>query len=244
MYLDGVSLRSCDQPIVPTHTPTPTMTRTATVTPSPTWTPQWVCDNIVANHDFESTGDWSFGALSSSPPVYTATVSHGGLRSMHCGIPPTESDSETPSSFYQELTIPADAGTVELSFWYMPFTEETEWPSGTEMTGERFTPEECILGTWIDKGLPESVEGVLGGYDSQQCRILDAGFSPLVQVLNVNLNTGAWTEVTYDLSAYKGQTIVLYFNVYNNGWGDKRTWMYVDDVRVDVCRWCASASAR
>jgi hypothetical protein len=244
MYLDGVSLQACDEPIVPTHTPTPTITRTATVTPSPTWTPHWVCENIVANHDFESTGDWSLGALSASPPVYTTTVSHGGLRSMHCGIPPTELDNETPSSFYQALTIPADAGTVELSFWYMPFTEETEWPSGPEISGERFTPEECILGTWAVKGLSESAEGALGGYDSQQCRILDADFSPLVQVLNVNLNSGVWTEVTYDLSAYKGQTIVLYFNVYNNGWDNKRTWMYVDDVKVDVCRWGTAASAK
>jgi hypothetical protein len=43
-----------------------------------------------------------------------------------------------------------------------------------------------------------------------------------------------WKQVTYDLSPYRGMAIVLYFNVINDGDG-YRTWMYVDDVSVNVC---------
>jgi hypothetical protein len=34
---------------------------------------------------------------------------------------------------------------------------------------------------------------------------------------------------------YKGQTIILYFNVYNAGIGGLKTAMYLDDVSVQVC---------
>ena len=54
--------------------------------------------------------------------------------------------------------------------------------------------------------------------------------------MKLNSNTQTWSQVAYDLSAYRGQTIVLYFNAYNNGWGNERTWMYVDDVQVIACR--------
>lgn len=47
-----------------------------------------------------------------------------------------------------------------------------------------------------------------------------------------------WTHHTFDLTAYKGQTIILHFNVYNDGIGIGelyKTAMYVDDVSVEVC---------
>jgi hypothetical protein len=47
-------------------------------------------------------------------------------------------------------------------------------------------------------------------------------------------NDGQWHKVTYDLSPYKGMRINLYFNTINDGDG-QRTWMYVDDVSVNVC---------
>ncbi len=44
-----------------------------------------------------------------------------------------------------------------------------------------------------------------------------------------------WTHHTFDLTPYQGQTIILYFNVYNNGVGDLKTAMYLDDVSVWIC---------
>ena len=37
--------------------------------------------------------------------------------------------------------------------------------------------------------------------------------------------------------AYRGRSLVLYFEVYNDGTGPQgRTWMFVDDVSVEACR--------
>jgi hypothetical protein len=37
-----------------------------------------------------------------------------------------------------------------------------------------------------------------------------------------------------DLTSYRGQSLVLYFNTYNDG-NSLRTWQYLDDVQIDVC---------
>jgi bacillopeptidase F (M6 metalloprotease family) len=45
---------------------------------------------------------------------------------------------------------------------------------------------------------------------------------------------GAWQAARFDLTSHRGQTVVVYFNTYNDGDG-RRSWMHVDDVRLDVC---------
>jgi uncharacterized lipoprotein YddW (UPF0748 family) len=67
------------------------------------------------------------------------------------------------------------------------------------------------------------------------------GFHNPCDGLKVCSNSQTWTHHTFDLSAYKGQTIVLYFNVYNDGGsGNRKTAMYLDDVSVYV--WCATST--
>ena len=45
-----------------------------------------------------------------------------------------------------------------------------------------------------------------------------------------------WQQASFDLSAYRGQSVVLYFEVYNvdvsNG---PQTWMFLDDVSLRTC---------
>lgn len=43
-----------------------------------------------------------------------------------------------------------------------------------------------------------------------------------------------WRERVFDLSAYRGRTLVLYFNVYNNGVGSQM-WSYVDRIELGSC---------
>jgi bacillopeptidase F (M6 metalloprotease family) len=46
-------------------------------------------------------------------------------------------------------------------------------------------------------------------------------------------NNGTWTQLTADLTAYKGQTITLWFNVHLDGSSPADdTWMYLDDVTL------------
>ncbi len=46
-----------------------------------------------------------------------------------------------------------------------------------------------------------------------------------------NSNSQTWTQVTFDMTPYAGQNVVLYFNVHQDG-GNDPTWMYLDDVSL------------
>jgi len=74
-------------------------------------------------------------------------------------------------------------------------------------------------------------------YDRQEVIIYDAAVTTkLAYAMSpVCSNSQIWTHHTFDLMPYKGQTITLYFNVYNDGRGNLKTAMYLDDVSVRVC---------
>jgi len=109
-----------------------------------------------------------------------------------------QSDANSYSSIYQEVTIPEDAASVTLSFWYYPLCQ-----------GDADDWQAAIIydHTWVflDWVMPKVCS------DSQ-----------------------TWTYHTFDLTPYTGQTIIVYFNVSNNGVGDLKTAMYLDDVSVRV----------
>jgi bacillopeptidase F (M6 metalloprotease family) len=73
-------------------------------------------------------------------------------------------------------------------------------------------------------------------YDWQEMIIYTSSWGFITRPMGkICSNSQTWTHYTYDLSAYKGQTIILYFNVYNDGVGCLKTAMYLDDVSVQVC---------
>jgi hypothetical protein len=71
--------------------------------------------------------------------------------------------------------------------------------------------------------------------DRQECLLLDQHDQLLAILMRTNVNSAAWTERSYDLSAYAGQTIKVYFNAYNDGDGSGVTGFYLDDVSVQAC---------
>jgi len=70
-------------------------------------------------------------------------------------------------------------------------------------------------------------------YDWQEAQVQNSSGATLAQILKVASNTHVWTQVTHDLTTYKGQTIRVYFNDHQDGFGDL-TYMYLDDVSVTV----------
>jgi hypothetical protein len=185
-----------------TSTPTVTATPTATSTPTPTSTPtQTSCDELIRNGGFETTGDWTNWIREETvprPPDYSTAVVRTDSWSMRLGIT-DQSDACSYSSIHQEVTIPGDAATATLSFWYYPLCQDT--------------------GDW------------------QGAIIYDQTLTvPLAWAMpQVCSNSQIWTHHTFDLTPYKGQTIRIYFNVYNDGLGNLKTAMYLDDVSVQVC---------
>jgi len=111
-----------------------------------------------------------------------------------------ESDVQSYSSVHQMVTIPGNAASATLSFWYYPLCQDTVQ------------------------------------YDWQEAIIFDQAGRVLVWAMpRICWNSQTWTHHTFDLTPYKGQTIKVYFNVYNDGVGNLKTAMYLDDVSVRVC---------
>jgi hypothetical protein len=69
------------------------------------------------------------------------------------------------------------------------------------------------------------------GFDWQEAQIRSTSGAVLAQIFRVDSDSQTWTQVTFDLTPFAGQTVVLYFNVHQDGFGDP-TGMYVDDVFV------------
>ena len=69
-------------------------------------------------------------------------------------------------------------------------------------------------------------------YDQIQMQIRNTSGATLATVLNDCSNSGTWTNVSYDTSAYAGQSVVLWFNDHDDGWAGDPTYFLLDDVAV------------
>jgi len=213
----------------PTDTPTPTITPTFTATATPTATPTWtptatptatpVCSERVGNGGFELDTDWIF-PVTDSQAEYTTQVVHTGLRAARLGLLPTTEIRARPagakpernllgeeapagatfSSAYQTISIPANASSAILTFWYYPATDDT-------------------------------------ADDFQRVLLLDpVTYDVVANLMQVLENDRQWKQRAFDLTLLRGQSLILYFEVYNDSTGSAgRTWMYLDDVSLQAC---------
>ena len=82
---------------------------------------------------------------------------------------------------------------------------------------------------------PATTDGLCSGsgciYDWEEAQIRNTSGATLATVFKSNTNAQAWTQVSYDMSAYAGQTVVLWFNVHQDAGGDP-TYMYLDDISL------------
>jgi len=69
-------------------------------------------------------------------------------------------------------------------------------------------------------------------YDQIQMQIRSTTGAILATVLNVCSNSSTWTQVTFDLTPYAGQTVVLWFNDHDDGYPIDPTYFLLDDVTL------------
>jgi Domain of unknown function (DUF4082)/Fibronectin type III domain/Bacterial Ig domain len=93
------------------------------------------------------------------------------------------------------------SGKTTLSFWY--------WPATTD----------------------DICSGNACKYDWQEAQVRSTSGQTRASVFKSNSNSQTWTQVTFDMTSYAGQSVVLYFNVHQDGGGDP-TWLYLDDVSL------------
>ena len=189
---------------VPTNTDTPTPTPTPLVSPTATATTTASCVDLLVNGNFEAEGSWQSEPVA-VPPQITTDQRHDGARAMQLGKPPTANpDQQSYSSISQLVTIAVNATSVTLRWWHLAGTQEA---------------------VSADPG---------NAGDRQEVLLLTQSRQPLAVMQRIRRNDNDWQEEAVDLTAYRGQTIYVYFNVFNDG-NSGSTWMYVDDIQVNAC---------
>ena len=88
-------------------------------------------------------------------------------------------------------------------------------------------PANATLSFWYQPHCPDTLT-----YDQQQMQVRSTTGTTLLTVLNVCQNTGVWTQKTASLSAYAGQTVVLWFNSHDDNYAADPTYALFDDVSV------------
>ena len=134
---------------------------------------------------------------------------------MQVGIVESAEDEYAYSSTHQWLTIPAGAGSASLRFWL--YTVSDESGIADPLPVPSFAPQAVLA------------------EDAQYVLVYSEGGTVLRRKYwQPPLDNRAWTEHSIDLSAYTGQTVRLYFGVFNDGDG-AATGMYVDEVTLEAC---------
>ena len=202
-----------------THTPTPTLTPTGTVThtPTPTSTTQPPsCSDYIVNGGFESSSGWEL-PLTVYSAGYSTSQAHKGSRSMRTGIERTAQNVFSYSSARQAVSIPSNAKSADLEFWYYPVSEDVlSLPARLSPTGRLF--ENSPLSN-----------------DLQYVIVVDAYNNWIGTLLWQLSNSQDWTHEKFNLKNYAGMTIKIQFGTFNNGTGGVSA-MYEDDVSLTVCR--------
>ncbi len=215
-------------PVTVTPSPSGTVTKTAdpttttpsasptTTTPVPTTVTPQPCGSIVTNGGFETSDAWVIPVTEFSA-IYTTDKQHSGSRSLRAGIPSGGSNRYAYSSASQVVSISASAKSATLNFWYYTTSSEAaSKPLAPRPTGTTFS-----LGPSTN--------------DLQYVMVFDLSENLLTTLLWERSNSQSWNSGQYDLTAYKGQTVKLYFGTYNDGVGGVSA-MYVDDVSLNVCK--------
>ena len=264
LYVDDVSVQTCSEatatptstltatltptptwtptpsptPIASSATPTPTSTLTATPSPSPTptataapsntptATPASACSERVSNGGFEANAAWTF-AITGNPGGYTTAQAHTGARSARLGVAPSayatgEIDTEAPSGLYQESDRNLLGELAPLGASYSTVYQTLSIPTGAGSVTLTYSYQP---GTQA------------AGGDFQRVLLLKPGSYAVLKTLMKTLsNAGGWQQSRFDLSGYRGQSVVVYFEVYNDDVSSgPRTWMFVDDVSIQAC---------
>ena len=200
-------------PVTVTVTPTFTTTPVTPLPPDRTPLPP-NCTDIILDGDFEDP-DMGWGAGGETgwkfgedpvPPRYASDQRRTGLRALILGNPP-------------------DDGSVDRTS-YSSVRQLVNIPDGATIA----------YITWSHLSLSQEAAGeVNANTDRQEMIPLAPNQMPISIKYRTRVNDSNWKDERRDLTELIGKNFYVYFNVYNDGNG-LRTWMYLDNVRLVVCR--------
>jgi hypothetical protein len=233
MFVDDVSLYDCPSTPTPgpsstptrtptasptpTNSPTPTITPTPTNSPTPTITPTpGACQELIVNNNFDGNNGWEI-PITRYPAGYSNAEYHSAFRSMRTGIVDPAGNTYSYSDFRQTVSIPSNANHVTLGMWVYPISGELNLLS---------VPLKPVLGSpWKETQMSGDVQYLL---------IMDTSYNILDVLLWQLSDSQNWTNMQFNLSNYRGWTVLLQWGTYNDG-GGGITAMYVDDATLQNC---------
>ncbi len=103
--------------------------------------------------------------------------------------------------------------------------------SAPEINGDSGLCQQVLIpsGSKITFWLYEGTNETSTQYAYQEADLLDSNGYVVQNLFTEAITTNGWVQRTYDVSAYAGQTLYLYFGVHANGYKDYM-YQYVDDV--------------
>lgn len=225
MYLDNVEIEYCAQTPIPTNTPTATATGLATLTPTPTGTP---LTPVTATPILTFTPP-PLTVVPTLDPSCVNILANSGFESWdawHFGedpIPPVYvSDPRVEGARAVQLGNPPGYSGAVVTF-----------SSIRQLVTLPFNVTRLELRWW--KLLRTEQPGAPGQFTDRQDLILLSPSLQPIQILRRELrNDNVWVQDVVDLTPYRGQSLYIYFNAYNDS-NNSRTWMYLDDVRLNLC---------
>jgi uncharacterized repeat protein (TIGR01451 family) len=180
--------------------------------------PPPACTEAALNGGFEENAAWTF-PITASTGGYSTAQAHAGLRSARMGVLPgtliAASSVRTP-----EHNILGEMAPLGASYSSGYQTVAIPADAGT-----------ATLTFWYKPGT-QAASG-----DFQRSMLLNDDYTYLTTVMKVLENSGDWLQRSFDLTPYRGRSIVIYWEAFNDDLlAGPRTWMYLDDVSVQVCR--------
>jgi hypothetical protein len=188
----------------------------------------------VANSGFEASAAWTF-AQTGNPGSYTTAQAHFGVRSARLGVAPTayaagEVGAEPALALLSGPERNLLGEIAPLGASYSTVYQTVSIPAGANSV---------TLTYWYRPGTQAT------GSDFQRVMLLKPGSYAVLKTLMKTLShAGEWQQSSFDLSGYRGQSVVVYFEVYNDDVSSgPRTWMFVDDVSIQACSTSSSPTA-
>ncbi|MHB8481050.1 MAG: protease pro-enzyme activation domain-containing protein [Vulcanimicrobiaceae bacterium] len=89
-------------------------------------------------------------------------------------------------------------------------------------------PSNGVLTFWVDEGTSETSTY----YADQEADLLDSNGNILTTLYYENGNTNGYVQYSFDVSAYAGQTVTLFFGIYGSGSSTDYNYIYLDNVSL------------
>jgi hypothetical protein len=180
-------------------------------------------------------------AATTAPGTYTVTVTGTGTSARHAatiGLTVTPAVTGVVNGGFETgdlsgwttsgVLAPAPATTAHTGGYSVRIGSPTAFNGNSTLTQSVVVPAGTArLTFWYQPHCADRIT-----FDQIQAQLRSSAGVTLATVLNVCSNTGAWTPASFEVSAYAGQTVVLWFNVHDDGYPSDPTYAYVDDVAV------------